>query len=156
MPVQAPAEESTPVSGPSFQAGVSLAAAPRREAEGLPEGFRAFQAAEEARLRGRYADAVRLYATLISGPNALASGGRGDAQAKGGLAAGMAGGARLRAQAQLRIAEVQFENLKDYAAARLAYDACLRPPVQEHLTPEEQQSVRARLEELDRLKGASR
>lgn len=61
----------------------------------------------------------------------------------------------IRAEAQLRIADIFFEDLKDYTRAVHAYERCLEPEISIHLGRETHMDVRSRLAEARRLRGAA-
>jgi hypothetical protein len=57
-------------------------------------------------------------------------------------------GTEAAAKALVQLGDVAYDNAKDYARAREAYQACLEPPVQQHLTTETLQRVRLRLDTM--------
>lgn len=82
--------------------------------------------AESARLRQDYVRAIQLYEATIAADVSSAT----------------------AAQAQHRIADVYYENLKDRQKALAAYAACLRDPLRQHFEPEALRAIELRHEEL--------
>lgn len=85
-----------------------------------------FLDAEDARLSGRYEDAIALYRR----------------------AANEAPATSLAAHAMLRIADVTFENLHNNQSARQAYEKCLTESFRPFFSQDELQAIRARLDQL--------
>ncbi len=55
---------------------------------------------------------------------------------------------RIALRAQVRIGEIAQEKLKDTARARAAFEACLAPPLNRHLSPDLKREIERRLAEL--------
>lgn len=86
-----------------------------------------YNAAEDARLRQRYRDAIQLYEQVIQ----------------------TAPGTQAAASAQLRIGDIAFDNLKDKQLARKAYQACLAANLRTFFDATTIQVIEGRLANLE-------